>query len=341
MAATYTLDSTFPDLVEKTLPQVVNISTFTRRRSLVTGLEDFLEFWGIPNESNQTSLGSGIVFDSSGLIITNHHVVAGADQIVVTFWDQRQVRAELVGSDEKTDLAVLRILNRKNETRTLKLVPATLGDSDQIRIGSPVFAVGNPFGFQNTVTTGIISAKHRTIGQGPFDNFLQTDASINPGNSGGPLYNLKGEVVGINTAIVSRTGQSSGLGFAIPVNEAKKIVALLKEFGRVPRPWLGILGERNSEAIADYYNLPTSNGIIVLNLVNRGPSDRAGLKRGDIIIELNDKKVSDSLDVEKILGQLKPGEKIKVKLYRGTKLLTKIIELRELPPLQNIPRGIL
>jgi serine protease Do len=204
-----------------------------------------------------------------------------------------------------------------------------------------VFAVGNPFGLQHTVTLGIVSAKNRTIGQGPFDNFLQTDASINPGNSGGPLFNLKGEVVGINTVIYSRTGQSGGLGFAIPINEAKNIIPQLKRYGRVPRPWLGLLGERMNPQLQQYYRLDTPKGILVFNVVENGPADRAGLRQGDIIVEIDGTPVLEPNDLERALAKHLPTDHASVKIHRKRNLIESQIKLEELPKLERLPQGII
>jgi len=202
-------------------------------------------------------------------------------------------------------------------------------------------AVGNPFGLQNTVTRGIISAKNRSIGLGPFDNFLQTDASINPGNSGGPLFNTAGEVIGINSAIHSKTGQNSGLSFAIPVNEAKEVLADLKKYGRVPRPWLGILAERISPQLQTYYNLPTAQGVLVYRLIESGPADTAGFQPGDILVSIDGKTTLESYDVERLLAKHKPLETISIQFFRGSRLQEKKIKLTELPRLNRLPRGVL
>jgi serine protease Do len=220
-----------------------------------------------------------------------------------------------------------------------------LANSDAVRIAETVFAVGNPFGLQHTVTIGIISAKNRTVGQGPFDNFLQTDASINPGNSGGPLFNLKGEVVGINTMIFSKVGQSGGVGFAIPSNEAKALIPDLKRYGRVPRPWLGILTQALNPGIVNHYQLPVSEGIFVTNLAQSAPADSAGINIGDIIVEgiINgsSSKIKEPVDLERLLGKLKPNETIRLKIYRNRKQREITVQLEELPRLDNLPQGII
>ncbi len=240
-----------PDLVEKILPGVVNISSTAVERTQVFGMDEFMRLWGVPQERKHVSRGSGFIYDKDGFVLTNHHVVADAEEVTVTLFDKRQFRARIIGKDPKMDVALLQIRGADRKVPQ-DIVPIPTGNSDQVRIAETVFAVGNPFGLGHTVTVGIISAKNRTIGQGPFDNYLQTDASINPGNSGGPLFNAKGEVIGINTMIFSSTGQSAGVGFAIPVNEAKRLIPDMQRYGHVKRPWLGILAEPMNEMIQHF-----------------------------------------------------------------------------------------
>jgi serine protease Do len=329
-----------PDLVEGVLPGVVNVSAVSIQRAQVFGMDDFLRLWGIPQERPHQSLGSGFIIDKEGFIITNDHVVAGADEVAVTLFDKREYRAKIIGRDQKMDLALLQIRD-KNRAAPSDLRPVSFGDSDPLRIAEMVFAVGNPFGLQHTVTVGIVSAKNRTIGQGPFDNFIQTDASINPGNSGGPLFNSKAEVIGINTAIFSRTGQSGGVGFAIPANEAKRLIPDLKRYGRIPRPWLGIMAEPMTPAIQRYYNLPTDKGVLVYNLVEGGPAVRAGIKPGDIISEVDNMKTTDANEIERVLAKRRPGDSIEIKINRAGKAREVKLLLKELPRLESIPRGII
>lgn len=340
LAAPLLSSADLPGLVEKVMPGVVNISSITVVQQRVYGWEDFLQQWGVPMERKQTSLGSGLIIDADGFILTNDHVVENASEVEVTLFDKRQFRAKIVGTDQKMDLALLQIRDTNRKVPE-KLAPVPLGDSDAVRIAEPVFAVGNPFGLQHTVTLGIISAKNRTIGQGPFDNFLQTDASINPGNSGGPLFNLKGEVVGINTVIYSRTGQSGGVGFAIPSNEAKRLIPDFKRYGRVPRPWLGAFGERMTPALQRYYNLPTSNGVLVYNLVENGPADRAGVRQGDIIVAMDGTETTEPYAIERALAKHRPTDTVSVRIQRGARTLEIKIKLAELPRLERTPRGIL
>lgn len=331
-----------PDLVEKILPSVVNISSTTVLTYQVYGMEDFLNFWGIPKEhkEKQSSLGTGFIIDKDGYVLTNNHVIERASEVIVTLLDKKEYQAKIIGKDQKLDLALLQIRDKDRKVPA-DLKPVSFGDSGTLRIAESVFAVGNPFGLQHTVTIGIISAKNRTIGQGPFDDFLQTDASINPGNSGGPLFNLKGEVVGINTVIYSRTGQSGGLGFAIPINEAKNIIPELKRYGRVPRPWLGIVSQRMTQPIQRAYQLPSATGVLVTQLVQDGPGDRGGLRSGDIITEVDGTATQEPNQVEKVLAKHKPTESVTLKVLRGKKTLSLPIKLQELPRLENLPPGII
>lgn len=330
-----------PDLVEAVLPGVVNISSTTITSYRVFGMDDFLNSWGIPQERKErsTALGTGFIIDKDGYVLTNNHVVEHASEVLVTLYDKRQYRAKIIGTDEKMDLALLQIREPKKPTTDLKPVP--LGDSEAARIGESVFAVGNPFGLGHTVTVGIVSAKHRTIGAGPFDNFIQTDASINPGNSGGPLFDMKGQVVGINTMIFSKTGQSGGVGFAIPINEAKKLIPDLKRYGHVPRPWLGIAAEQITPQIQTYLRLHASEGVLVYNLVQDGPADQGGLQQGDVIVEMDGNSTKEPYDVERDLAKHHPNESATLKILRGTRRLEVKIKLQELPSLEQIPRGII
>jgi len=330
-----------PDLVEKVLPGVVNISTTTVIQQRFGGMEEFALFWGIPREYKSSSLGSGFILDKDGYVMTNHHVIDNATEVLVTLQDKRQFEARIVGSDPRVDLALLKIKTEKGGVPA-GLVPVPFGNSDAVRIAEPVFAVGNPFGLQHTVTTGIISAKNRTIGVGPFDNFLQTDASINPGNSGGPLFNFKGEVIGINTVIFSKTGQSGGLGFAIPANEAKTVLGDLKRYGRVPRPWLGIRGQMVTPQLARYHGLPLKEGVVVYALAEGGPAFDASIRAGDIIAAAGGEPVKELVDVERALGRHKPKDSIELEIQRGTRKLKISVQLQELPRRFDEPaQGIL
>ena len=329
-----------PDLVEKVLPGVANISSIKIEKTMAYGMDEYFRLWGIPKEHPQTSMGSGFVLSKDGYVITNNHVVADADEVNVILFNRKSYKARIIGRDDKLDIALLRIRD-KDGAIPADLVALPMSDATKVRIAEPVFAVGNPFGLGHTVTTGIISAKNRTIGVGPLDNFLQTDASINPGNSGGPLFNFKGEVIGINTVIFSRTGQSAGLGFAIPVNAVKDALEDLKKYGRVPRPWLGILGQPVNEAIQAYYHLPIDHGVILANLVEGGPSLEAGLRIGDILTSVNGTEVKENSDVERELYKKKATDTVSVKVLRKGKTIEMKVKLAELPKLQRLPQGII
>jgi serine protease Do len=274
----------------------------------------------------QKSLGSGFIIDQDGSILTNNHVVENAQKIVVRFADEKEYEAKVIGKDPKTDIAIIRA-----ETKT-DLPAAVLGDSDQLEVGEWVMAIGNPFGLDNTVTSGIVSAKGRHIGQGPYDNFIQTDASINPGNSGGPLINLKGEVVGINTAIFSRTGGNIGIGFAIPINLVKELLPQLKGKGRVTRGYLGVLIQKVTPEIAESLGMDRARGALVANVSKDGPAERAGVKVGDVIVEFDGQEVKESSDLPIIVARTAVDKKVRVKVLRDRKevgLSVAVGELKE------------
>ncbi|MCA1989299.1 MAG: DegQ family serine endoprotease [Desulfarculus sp.] len=258
-------------------------------------------------EFKQRSLGSGVFVDPQGYLLTNNHVISEADEIVVVMKDGQEVKAEIVGRDKKTDLALLKI-KAKSE---LPFLP--LGNSDQLRVGDWVLAVGNPFGLENTVTAGIISAKGRIIGAGPYDDFLQTDASINPGNSGGPLINLKGEVVGINTAIVA---QGQGIGFAIPVNLARQVMNQLRTTGKVTRGWLGVYIQPVTKELAEKFKLEGTDGVLVADVVKDGPADKAGIQRGDVIVEFEGRPLKDWHSLPRLVAETPVGKEVKLKVVR-------------------------
>jgi serine protease Do len=311
------------DLVEKWRPTVVNISTTTivkGRRGNPFGNEmPFQRFFGKDDffrrfyedaperEFKQRSLGSGFIISSDGYIFTNNHVVEKASKIKVKLSTGKEYDAELKGKDPTTDIALIKI----SPENSLPVV--RFGDSDKLRTGDWVFAIGNPFGLEHTVTAGIVSAKGRVIGSGPYDNFIQTDASINPGNSGGPLFNLDGEVIGINAAIVA---QGHGIGFAIPINTAKSILADLKTKGSVTRGWLGISIQDITEDIAENLKLKDTNGALVGHIFEGDPADKAGIKTGDIIIEIAGMKIQDTHELMRIVAAQTVGEKVKVKIVR-------------------------
>jgi serine protease Do len=294
-AAVAMVPESFSEVARAAKPTVANIfSTRTIRPQGPTGdpndpfNEFFRHFFGEMQPQRQQSLGSGFIVSKDGYIVTNAHVVQMAEQIRVKLSNREEYDAKLVGVDEKTDVALVKISPRHD------LPVARLGDSDTLDVGDWVVAIGNPFGFAQTVTAGIVSAKGRVIGAGPYDDFIQTDASINPGNSGGPLLNTQGEVVGINSAIVSRSGGSVGIGFAIPINTARRVIDELRRHGHVTRGWLGLSVQDVTPAIAQSFGLDHPQGALVVEVDPGGPSDAAGLERGDIIIDYNGTRIEES-----------------------------------------------
>jgi serine protease Do len=327
----------FADLAEKVRPAVVNISTTSTVKvpgnpfRQFFGPEEnqpfgdfFRHFFGdIPDrELKQQSLGSGFIVDKDGFIITNNHVVAGAEEIKVILSDGREFKAKVIGRDPKTDLALIKISSPFSDLPVL-----ALGDSDSIRVGDWVIAVGNPFGLEHTVTQGIISARGRTLGAGPYDNFLQTDAPINPGNSGGPLVNLMGEVIGINSAIIAG-GQ--GIGFAIPSKTAKTIIPRLKEKGKVTRGWIGISIQTVTPEIAKSFNLKEPGGALVADVAQGGPADKGGIKRGDIITSFDGKPIKHANDLPAIVAETQVGKTVDVKVLREGKEITTKVTVAEM-----------
>ncbi len=267
----------------------------------------------------QKSLGSGFIISKDGYIVTNNHVVEGADDIKVKLANKKEYHAKVIGRDPKTDVALIKI-NAHN------LVPLKLGDSDALKVGNWVVAIGSPFGLEQTVTAGIVSAKGRIIGEGPYDDFIQTDASINPGNSGGPLLNMKGEVVGINTAII-KSGQ--GIGFAIPSNLAKGIIAQLKKSGKVTRGWLGVAIQDITPELAEYYGLKNDSGALVAKVYKDNPAYKAGIKAGDVIIKVDGEKIQSSRDLSANIAGHGVGERVKVTLIRNGHEKTVYVKLGE------------
>jgi serine protease Do len=263
-----------------------------------------------PREREVKSAGSGVIISNDGYILTNNHVVEGAKKVLVTLDDQKEYEAEIIGLDPKTDLAVLKVENSDD------LPAATMGDSEKLRVGDHVLAIGNPFGLSHTVTSGIVSAKDRVIGAGPYDDFIQTDASINPGNSGGPLFNMKGEVVGINTAIIP---YGQGIGFSIPINTAKALIPQLVENGEVTRGYIGIYFQEITGDLAKALGLDDKNGALVADIVSGGPADEGGVERGDVIVSFNGKKVKKSHDLPSIVAETPVGEKATVTVIRDGK----------------------
>jgi len=283
----------------------------------------FDQFFGQqPNQPRrQRGQGSGFVIEANGTIVTNNHVIEGADKITVKFQDDpKEYPAKIIGRDKETDLAVIKVETDK------KLNGLKFGDSDAIKVGEWVLAIGNPYGLEHTVTAGIISAKYRNLRVGPFDNFLQTDASINPGNSGGPLLNMKGEVIGINS-LINAAGQN--LGFAVPSNQAKKIIAQLKEGKSFKRGWLGVTIQPVSENQAKALGLPEATGALIASVGKDHPADKAGIKQGDVVLEVNGEKVADSNELLRMIASLKPGDKAKLTLWRNGKKVERTVVLGE------------
>jgi serine protease Do len=319
----------FAQVAESVGPAVVNINTVTR----VSGRTPVEEFFGDEffkrffedRQQVQRSLGSGVIVDPSGIVLTNAHVVERATEIEVATADGKKHKAKLAGMDKKTDLAVLKLQGGG------PYPAANLGDSDAVKVGDWVLAIGSPFGLQKTVTAGIISAKGRSIGQGPFDDFLQTDAAINPGNSGGPLVNMSGEVVGINSAILSRSGGNVGIGFSIPVNMAKRIYTELAAKGKVTRGWLGVSIQPLTPELAKSFGLKEPNGVLISDVMQQSPAASAGIASGDVIIEFDRKKVDTPQELQKVVAATTPGRAVPLKVWRdkGEKALE--IKIGETP----------
>ena len=330
------IPASFADLAKKINPSVVNISTTKIFKTkgfrhpfmgendpfrFFFGDEFFKKFFGnkMPREFKQRSLGSGFIIDPEGYILTNNHVVSKADKIVVKLEDGKEYKAKIIGTDPKTDVALIKIKAKK----PLKAV--TLGDSDKIHVGDWVIAIGNPFGLSHTVTAGIISATGRVIGSGPYDDFIQTDASINPGNSGGPLIAMDGTVIGINTAIVA-SGQ--GIGFAIPINMAKRIVPQLKKTGHVVRGWLGVYIQDITPELAKKFGLKDDQkGVLVSKVFSDSPAEKGGIKQGDVIVKFDGKTVRSSHELALIVSQTKVGKKVDVEIVRDGKTVIKTVKV--------------
>ena len=333
LAALENRPPSFAAIAKKTMPVVVNIST-TTQRSGRGGANDpidefFNRFFGEspPKENSQRSLGSGILISKDGEILTNYHVVRNADVIKVKLADQTEFEARLIGKDDRTDLAIIKIRRSGGN-----LPFARLGSSSHLDVGDWVMAIGNPFGLDHTVTAGIVSAKGRVIGAGPYDNFIQTDASINPGNSGGPLINAAGEVVGVNSAIFSQTGGNVGIGFAIPIDLAKKVADQLRKNGKVVRGWLGIRAQDVSPQLASSLGIVRGGEMAVVTEVTEGsPAAEAGIKTGDIVVAFNGKPVPRSHDFPSVIADTPPGQKVTLKIVREKKEQTVAVKIGELP----------
>jgi serine protease Do len=325
----------FADLAERLMPSVVNISSTQTIKT--TGnpfpfefppgspFEDMFKEFSKPTERKATALGSGFIIDEKGIVVTNNHVIQGAEDIFVTIRDSKEYKAKVIGKDPYMDLAVLEIESDE------KFEPVSFGDSDKARVGDWVIAIGNPFGFGGTVTSGIISSRNRDIGLTRYDDFIQTDASINQGNSGGPLFNLKGEVVGINTAIIAPGASGSiGIGFAIPSNPAEKVINQLIKFGETKRGWLGVRIQEVTKEIAEVEKLEKPTGALVASVSENSPADKAGIKAGDIILEFDKKIVNTMRTLPKLVAQTEVGKKVILKIWRNGKLISKKVLLGRL-----------
>ena len=330
-APTRSAPTSFADLAEKLSPAVVNIATTQTLQQSNDGLQlpefppgspfeelfkDFLEKNGQGANSPPrkiTSLGSGFVIDPSGIIVTNNHVIEGADVITVNFTDGRSLQAELVGKDDKVDIAVLRV-------KTDKPLPfVKFGDSDQARVGDWVLAIGNPFGLGGSVSAGIVSARNRDINAGPYDDFIQTDAAINRGNSGGPLFNMDGEVVGINTAIISPSGGSIGIGFSVPSDVAQPVVEQLIKFGETRRGWLGVQIQSVTDDMAEALGLDKPEGALVASVTDKGPAADAGIKTGDVVVKFDGHDVPDMHALPRLVASTEIGKTVSVDVVRDGK----------------------
>ena len=336
LAYSKTVPSSFADLAEKLMPSVVNIASTQTIKTTSNPFKNFKFPPGSPFEEmfkefnkqierKTTGLGSGFIIDKKGIVVTNNHVIQGAEDIVVSVNGSMEYKAKVLGTDPYMDLAVLQI--ESNE----QFVPVSFGDSDKARVGDWVIAIGNPFGFGGSVTSGIISSRNRDIGLTRYDDFIQTDASINLGNSGGPLFNLDGEVIGINTAIIA-PGQSGsiGIGFAIPSNSASKVINQLIKFGETKRGWLGVRIQEVTKEIAEVEKLEKSEGALVASVSENSPARKAGIKPGDIILEFDGKKVDTMRTLPKLVAQTEVGKRVILKIWRNQKLVSKRVLLGRL-----------
>jgi len=326
--------ASFADLAERLMPSVVNISTTT---TVITNsnpfpgfqfppgspFEDMFKEFGTPQKRKSAALGSGFIIDEKGIVITNNHVIQDSEDIVVRVNGDKEFKAKIIGQDPLSDIAVLQIESKE------KFIPVKFGNSDKARIGDWVIAIGNPFGLGGTVTSGIISARNRSIGLSRYEDYIQTDASINSGNSGGPLFDMNGDVIGINTAILGKGG-SIGIGFSIPSNSAKKVIDQLIKFGETKRGWLGVRIQTVTQEIADIEKLDEPRGALVASVAEKSPSDKAGIKAGDIITEFNGVKIKEMKELPKIVAQTEVGKTVDVKIWRNKKEITKKIKLGRL-----------
>ena len=337
------MPASFADLAEKLMPSVVNISTTTTITTKSnpfpfefppgSPFEDMFKDYGTPQKRQTSALGSGFIIDEKGLVITNNHVIQGAEDVFVRVNGEKNLKAKVIGADPGMDLAVLQIESDQ------KFTPVKFGDSDTARIGDWVIAIGNPFGLGGTVTAGIISARNRSIGLSRYEDYIQTDASINQGNSGGPLFNMDGDVVGINTAILGQSG-SIGIGFAIPSNSAQKVINQLIEFGETKRGWLGVRIQTVTKDIADVEKLDEPRGALVASVAENSPSDKGGIKAGDIILEFDGQKINEMSELPRIVAETEVGKKVDLKVWRNKREITKQIILGRLETSEDFSQGL-
>ena len=332
----------FTKLVEENNASIVNIST-TREGNLPKNhpqlendeLNKFFErFFGdklpnAPRQRNTQSLGSGFIYSSDGYIVTNHHVIKNAKKIIVKLNNKTELTAKVVGSDEQSDIALLKV-------KAKNLQPVKIGNSEDIKVGQWVLAIGSPFGFESTVTAGIVSAKGRSLPNGNYVPFIQTDVAINPGNSGGPLFDLSGKVVGVNAQIFTRSGGFMGLSFAIPIHVAEDVINQLKKNGKVVRGWLGVYIQEVTDNLAKSFGMKKPMGALISKIIPDGPAEKSDLKVGDIILEFNNKKILNSSDLPPIVGSSKVGKRVDVKVLRSGKEMTIKFKVGKLPDQMQI-----
>ena len=334
LSSSQNIPNSFADLAERLMPSVVNISTtqtvVTRSNPFPnfqfppgSPFEDMFKEFGTPQERQSSALGSGFIIDEKGIVVTNNHVIEGAEDIVVQVNGEKKFNAKVIGADPLSDIAILKI--DTNE----RFLTVKFGDSDKAKIGDWVIAIGNPFGLGGTVTSGIISARNRSIGLSRYEDYIQTDASINSGNSGGPLFDMNGDVIGINTAILGRSG-NVGIGFSIPSNSAKIVIDQLIKFGETKRGWLGVRIQDVTKEIAEVEKLDEPRGALVASVAPNSPSEKAGVKSGDIILEFNGERIGQMKELPIIVARTDVGKKVKVKIWRNKKEITKTITLGRL-----------
>lgn len=318
----------FADLSEKLLPMVVNISTLQNVETLDVKASTGDDMYSPSND--RVALGSGFIIDTRGYILTNLHVIENAKVINVVLFDNTEVEAKVIGGDEKTDIALIKI------DPPFELDKVEFGNSDELRIGDWVLAIGNPFGLGGSVSAGIVSAKSRDIAAGPYDNFIQTDASINQGSSGGPMFNTQGQVVGVNTAIFSTSGNNQGVGFAVPINLVGWIVRQLEQNGEVQRGWLGLKIQQNSKEIARELNLKENQGVVVSAITEDGPADKAGVKVGDIIINLGRLEITNTKDFSRLIAETQAGVDVQLLIMRNNEIVPITVKVGDMPKAPNL-----